>query len=298
MIYNPQLDTFIAVADAGSFNKASELLFISANALMKQINSLEKSLGFKLFERTHRGITLTKAGKSFYSDVKYIIQYSNDAVIQASNQADQQHLLKIGMSFTTPVEFLVSLWTKIQQINPYLKFALVPFENTPENARELMKNFGSKIDMVAGIYSKNLLQERNCSAFYLYDSPICCAVPIQHSFASRDKLTLKDLCNETLMMPKRHYLDDFDVIRNYLVQNYPMIDIKDIDFFSVDVFNQCVNENNIMLAVHEWKNIHPMLKLVPLECNYHIPFGIMYSRTPNPDMQLFLTALKKIYRPL
>lgn len=48
-MYNHFLDTFIKVADAGSFNKAAEELFISPNAIMKQINLLEDNLGFELF---------------------------------------------------------------------------------------------------------------------------------------------------------------------------------------------------------------------------------------------------------
>lgn len=58
-MYNHQLDTFICVADAGSFNKAAEEMFITPTAVIKQINLLEKSLDVKLFDRTHRGLTLT-----------------------------------------------------------------------------------------------------------------------------------------------------------------------------------------------------------------------------------------------
>lgn len=65
-MYNPQLETFIRVADAGSFNKAAEESYITPTAVIKQINLLEASLNVKLFERTHRGLTLTKAGKSLY----------------------------------------------------------------------------------------------------------------------------------------------------------------------------------------------------------------------------------------
>ena len=45
-MYNPQLETFIRVADAGSFNKAAEESFITPTAGIKQINLLEDSLGF------------------------------------------------------------------------------------------------------------------------------------------------------------------------------------------------------------------------------------------------------------
>ena len=47
MMYNPQLDTFICVVEAGSFSKAAEELYISAPAVIKQINSLENSLNLQ-----------------------------------------------------------------------------------------------------------------------------------------------------------------------------------------------------------------------------------------------------------
>ena len=44
MMYNPQLDTFICVVEAGSFSKAADKLYISPPAVIKQINSLENNL--------------------------------------------------------------------------------------------------------------------------------------------------------------------------------------------------------------------------------------------------------------
>ena len=67
-MYNSQLTVFVCVADCGSFSKAAEKLFISATAVMKQINSLEKHLNLKLIERTPRGILLTPAGDVIYRD--------------------------------------------------------------------------------------------------------------------------------------------------------------------------------------------------------------------------------------
>lgn len=102
-MYNPQLETFIRAADAGSFNKAAEQAFITPTAVIKQIDRLEADLGLRLFERTHRGLTLTKAGKSFYRDAKYIIQYCKDAVIRAQNAMQEgEHIIRIGTSPMTP----------------------------------------------------------------------------------------------------------------------------------------------------------------------------------------------------
>ena len=83
MMYNPQLDTFLCVVEAGSFSKAAEQLYISAPAVIKQINSLEASLGMKLFDRTHRGLVVTEAGQSIYNDAKYIIGYCKESVQRA-----------------------------------------------------------------------------------------------------------------------------------------------------------------------------------------------------------------------
>ena len=50
-MYNPQLETFLCVAECGSFNKAAEKLFISPPAVIKQINLLEENLDLQLFVR-------------------------------------------------------------------------------------------------------------------------------------------------------------------------------------------------------------------------------------------------------
>ena len=91
-MYNTQLETFLTVADLGSFNKAAEALYISAPAVTKQINLLEENLDLQLFVRTHRGLQITEAGKSLAQDAKYIIQYCKDSVTRAKNamQKDEE----------------------------------------------------------------------------------------------------------------------------------------------------------------------------------------------------------------
>ena len=72
-MYNSVLDTFITVAECGSFTKASELLYISPTAVMKQMNTLEAHLDIKLTERTPTGVKLTAAGEIIYRDAKFMI---------------------------------------------------------------------------------------------------------------------------------------------------------------------------------------------------------------------------------
>ena len=50
-MYDHQLETFVRVADAGSFNKAADDAFVTPTAVIKQINLLESELDLKLFVR-------------------------------------------------------------------------------------------------------------------------------------------------------------------------------------------------------------------------------------------------------
>ena len=161
-MYNPQLETFLKVADAGSFNKAAEEAFITPTAVIKQVNLLEDSLGVKLFVRSHRGLTLTKAGQSLYKDARYIIQYCRDSVTRAKNaMQEDMGVIRIGTSPMTPAQVLVELWPRIHALCPEIKFQLVPFENTPENAREILAHLGQNIDVVAGIFDETMLELRH-----------------------------------------------------------------------------------------------------------------------------------------
>jgi len=55
----------VAVADLGSFSRAADALHISQPALSAQMRELERQLGFDLFHRTTRRVTLTREGRVF-----------------------------------------------------------------------------------------------------------------------------------------------------------------------------------------------------------------------------------------
>ena len=200
-MYNPQLETFLRVADAGSFNRAAEESFITPTAVIKQINLLEENLGVKLFDRSHRGLTLTKAGRSMYQDAKYIIQYCRDSVTRAKNAMQEDaDVIRIGSSPMTPAQVLMPLWSKITTCCPDMKFQIIPFENTPENAREILGNLGKNIDVVGGIFDETMLDLRSCAGLELSREPLCCAVSVHHPLAAKDKLKIEDLYGENLFL--------------------------------------------------------------------------------------------------
>lgn len=294
-MYNPQLETFLRVADAGSFNKAAEASYITPTAVIKQINLLEADLGVKLFNRTHRGLNMTKAGISLYHDTKYIIRYCRDSVIRAKNaMQEDENIIRIGTSPITPAQILVELWPKIYTLCPKIKFQLIPFENTPENARKILQNLGQNIDVVAGIFDETMLGLRQCVGFELSRQPLCCAVSIHHPLAAKNKLQVQDLYGENLMLMHRDWSHYVDLLRDDLWKNHSRIHIVDFEFYNVEVFNRCENSNDILMAVQIWENVHPLLKVIPVEWDYAIPYGLLHSPTPSPNTQNFLNAIRQV----
>lgn len=298
-MYNPQLETFIKVADAGSFNKAAEESYITPTAVIKQINLLEDSLGVRLFDRSHRGLNLTKAGNSMYQDAKYIIQYCKDSVTRARNaMQEDNNVIRIGSSIMTPAQLLMELWSKVQTMCPDIKFQIVPFENTPENAKEILANLGKNIDVIGGIFDETMLKLRGCEGLELLRGKFYCAVSIHHRLAEKNKLQISDLYGENLLLMHRGWSHYVDQLRDDLWQNHPKINIVDFEFYSMDVFNRCENTNDVLLAVPGWANVHPLLKVIPVEWEHSIPYGILHSSNPTPVVQKFLDMAKEISKEL
>ena len=297
-MYNPQLETFISVADAGSFNKAAEQLYITPPAVIKQINLLETSLGLELFVRTHRGLKLTACGKSLNKEAKYVIQYCKESVERAKRaMEEEQNVIRIGTSPMTPAQVLVELWPKIHEQCEDIKFQIIPFENTPENAREILKNLGQNIDIVAGIFDETMLQYRQCEGQELFKVPICCACSVHHRLAAKGSLKIEDLYGEKLLLMRPGWSHYVDMLREDLEENHPDITVVDFDFYNVDIFNRCENSDDLLMAIDNWKSVHPLLKILRVDWDYQIPFGLLYSKEPTHTVKRFLKAASAVMKP-
>ena len=291
---NTHLETFIRVAEAGSFNKASEELFITSTAVIKQINMLENDVGVQLFDRTHRGLRLTKSGESLYKDAKYITEYCREAVIRAQNaMTEENQVIRIGTSPIMPAQLIMDLWPKIHEHCADINFRLVPFENTPENAREILKNLGQNIDVVMGFVDETLMSSRNCVGFEITKDPLCCAVSIYHPLAKKDKLTVKELYGENLMMIHRGWCANTDKLRDEIEQHNE-INIIDFDLYDVGVFNRCEYNKDVLIVIKSWEIVHPRMKVIPVEWDHVMPVGIMHSPDPSVAVKRFLEALKAV----
>lgn len=69
-----QIETFVHVAESGSFSKAAVLLDTAQPALSRQVRALEAELRETLLIRTGRGVTLTEAGRRLLEHGHAIMQ--------------------------------------------------------------------------------------------------------------------------------------------------------------------------------------------------------------------------------
>ncbi|WP_434576943.1 LysR family transcriptional regulator [Thermoanaerobacterium thermosaccharolyticum] len=87
---NIQIEYFIELCKTLNFTKTALNLYVSQPAVSKQINSLEKEIGFQLFYRNNKNVSLTPAGKLFYD---YFLKAINDyqkTVKEAQNLIEKE----------------------------------------------------------------------------------------------------------------------------------------------------------------------------------------------------------------
>ena len=90
---------FVGVGDEQHFGRAAARLNIAQPALSRQIQDLERELGFALFDRLPRGVRLNAAGKVFLTDVRRLLQDVDEAKRHAERIAHgKAGTLRIGIA--------------------------------------------------------------------------------------------------------------------------------------------------------------------------------------------------------
>ncbi len=292
-MYNPQLDTFLKVADAGSFLKAAEQLYISSPAVIQQINLLEERCGAALFERTNRGVKLTPAGRSLYQDAKAIIQMCEDSLARVKDAAGiSNNTIRIGTSLLFKCRMLPKLCAEAGRRHPELSFELPPLSGPITKGNDFA-DLGKKYDLLEGIYC-TISWKGLCSFLELFRTPICCAVSSSHRLAKAGKLTLSDLNGEYLVMPMAHVSKELDAFRREIIKNHPTIHIIDSQYYGLDTFTLCELNPYVLITQPVYSDIHSSLVTIPLENDYTLPYGIIYPNNPALAVKKFLAVVQDL----
>jgi len=121
-----KLKIFYAVAEAGSFTRATINLNLSQSAISRQIQSLEEDLKVQLFERHARGLTLTENGEYVFKTAHEVISKLKDVETSLSDQKNKP----TGKLAITTVRSFGTHWLtpriqEFMQLNPNIEVELI-----------------------------------------------------------------------------------------------------------------------------------------------------------------------------
>jgi DNA-binding transcriptional LysR family regulator len=137
-----QLKTFVAVAREGSITRASERLHLSQPAVSAHIKAIEDALGLALFERTSRGMSLTRDGERLLARAEQTLTAHQELMDEATRiKGRLTGKLRLGAGSNSNNEAVGRLLTILA-------------ERCPEVEVEL--KHGTSLDMLAGIRNGSL----------------------------------------------------------------------------------------------------------------------------------------------
>lgn len=188
------LHYIIALADTLHFGDAARLCHVSQPTLSGQIKKLESELDVVLFERSNRSVAITPVGQQMLVHARLIVEQANTIIQLAKAQQDPvAGPLRVGAIPTlSPYLMPLILIPLIQQL-PQLKLILSE-ELTEHLVQRLLRH---EID--AALLATDI-DEPDLVSIPLFDEPFWVAYAHDHAFYAREKIGLRDLENENVLL--------------------------------------------------------------------------------------------------
>jgi DNA-binding transcriptional LysR family regulator len=194
-MFEQEFLVFKAVAETKNITLAARRLHISQPAISLQIQNIENHYGTKFFNRSNKGVTLTKAGVIFYDYVCKMLDMLI-SVQQAINDISDDHRgeVKIGATLTIGEYVIPNILACLYKIRPDIDFK-VSIANTETIARDVLER-KFRIGLVEGpvIENKDLVVEN------FWHDELVVVVPYYHPWAKKGSVTLNELSKARMIM--------------------------------------------------------------------------------------------------
>lgn len=148
------LDYFYKVAMAGSISKVANKYHISQSALSQQISRLEDMLGYKLLERSNKGVELTEKGMIVFKYTDNIIRTYETMIEQLQSDDESAQNIKIEACWSIATYSLPCVIYKVKK-----KFPKHSYELKVNESNLIEENVLNNICDLGVIYSKPQNQE-------------------------------------------------------------------------------------------------------------------------------------------
>jgi DNA-binding transcriptional LysR family regulator len=186
---------FICAAEEGSFSAAGRKLRMTQAAVSQQIDKLEDSLQFKLFDRSGYRPVLTDAGSYFYKKCARLDRLYCQIERSAKNRAESAgQSLRIGITGPFEEKHLPDIITAYHRLFPQIKVDIKIYTFIA-GITELEKN---NLDIAFGI-TNDFKDKKNLQIFPLWKHNICVVCSAHHPFAQKTAITGKELTGQPII---------------------------------------------------------------------------------------------------
>lgn len=191
-----QLRYLIAIAENGSISSAAHELYVSQSSLSIAVKDIERECGVTIFERSSKGITLTREGNELLGYARQVVEQADLMEARYSRHAKpvSQHLSIASQHYAFPVEAFIE-FVKDYEGEGYT-FTLR--ETRTSEIIEDVKEFRSDIGILymssfnEAVLGK-LLEDSNLSFTRLFQARPHIFVGEDHPLASRSLVRIEDL---------------------------------------------------------------------------------------------------------
>ena len=192
-----QLKYFVKSAEYLNFSVAAKHLYITQSTLSQQIKQLEFELGFELFLRNSRHISLTEAGEEFLPFARKTIDDAEDAVQRLH---DLQHVkvgtLRVGVTYSLSTVLTEGVISFMKEF-PGIKLEI--YYKTVDELLSLLRD--RKLDFILSY--KPLCDAPDINSMTLFDNSLAVVVCKEHPFADKKRIKLQELEGRQLILPAK-----------------------------------------------------------------------------------------------
>jgi LysR family hydrogen peroxide-inducible transcriptional activator len=191
-----QLEYFCAVARTGSFTRAADDLGIAQPSLSEQIAKLEQGLGAALFERLNRRIELTPLGEAILGKAQALLEDAAALPDHFERAREGVHgLLRVGAIPTILPYYLAPLLRgfteRCRDVDLHVREG-----TTAELVQQVLDGLLDVAVVSLPVVGAGLVMKE------LFRDPLFLAVPNGHPLASSEKVQLRRLSEERLLILK------------------------------------------------------------------------------------------------
>ena len=190
------LEHFVAVAEERSFTRAASRVHLVQSALSVSVQSLERELDTRLFDRTTHQVALTDAGQALLPEARRTLEAAaaaRSAVVGANE--GMRGTLRLGLMQSLTLVDVAGLIARFHRERPLV--AIRPRPATGGSA-SLAEEVG-RGTLDAAFIATNGPPVRNVSVKALAAEPILLVCPTDHHLAHRKVVTPEVIRDETFV---------------------------------------------------------------------------------------------------